>query len=324
MTPKMKSGMIRGRNLFAQWNLNGRVTFIGKELLEMEKSGEIRSISLSDKFVSQIWPKDIFKQLSLPKRKSEWSSDLNFSLKGKDYAFRVHMVRIEDKIITTATDIHDHMELLKENSLQNLKIRDLGDLFSDFIDHAEAHVIVVDRDFKIVTSNSSFRKLSGISGIQGKYLFSIPLEVLSNEQNSSAIRKVVRSGGEKVIRCQLEKKVAGFQNAFLRIFRADHVTVIMITFGYPFEMMNSSDRPVKAPRLMAKKKDSKKDSFSSLTEKEIKVLTEVALGKTNATIGTELSISPRTVDTHRRNIMKKLGVNHVQGLTLVAVRNGLI
>lgn len=57
-----------------------------------------------------------------------------------------------------------------------------------------------------------------------------------------------------------------------------------------------------------------KASFESdepiLTGREIEIAKMVVDGKTSKAIGTLLSISPRTVETHRKNIMKKLNVNN--------------
>ena len=49
----------------------------------------------------------------------------------------------------------------------------------------------------------------------------------------------------------------------------------------------------------------------------------LAEGHTSATIAKSLHISPRTVEAHRRNIMKKLGLHSVAELTKYAIREGL-
>ena len=36
-----------------------------------------------------------------------------------------------------------------------------------------------------------------------------------------------------------------------------------------------------------------------------------------------LKVSPRTVETHRANLMNKLGIHHIAGLVRFAVRVGL-
>ena len=72
-------------------------------------------------------------------------------------------------------------------------------------------------------------------------------------------------------------------------------------------------------------KTTAKDTLlSELTERELEVLTGVAEGLSNKEIGEKLFISPRTVDTHRTNLMKKLSVNNIAGLVRIAMRSGLI
>lgn len=64
--------------------------------------------------------------------------------------------------------------------------------------------------------------------------------------------------------------------------------------------------------------------FSSLTNREREVLTFVADGKSNKEIAGMLYISPRTVEHHRQNLMRKMDVSSVPELIKVALRNKLI
>jgi len=64
--------------------------------------------------------------------------------------------------------------------------------------------------------------------------------------------------------------------------------------------------------------------LSTLSDRETEILKNIALGKSNKEIGDQLFISHRTVDTHRTNIMKKMGVHNVAGLVRIALRNGLV
>lgn len=66
------------------------------------------------------------------------------------------------------------------------------------------------------------------------------------------------------------------------------------------------------------------NELKELTEREVEVLTRIAMGKSNKEIGEELFISHRTVDTHRTNLMKKLGVHNIAGLIRIAYRNKLV
>lgn len=61
-----------------------------------------------------------------------------------------------------------------------------------------------------------------------------------------------------------------------------------------------------------------------LSDREIEVLNLIALGLSNTQIAKKLFISPKTVNTHRTNIMKKLGVHNVAELIRVAIHNRLI
>jgi len=57
--------------------------------------------------------------------------------------------------------------------------------------------------------------------------------------------------------------------------------------------------------------------------REREVLQLIAEGCTSGEIASRLYLSINTVDTHRRNIMKKLDVHSVAGLTKYAIREGL-
>ena len=60
-----------------------------------------------------------------------------------------------------------------------------------------------------------------------------------------------------------------------------------------------------------------------LTTREIEIIKLIAQGNTNTQIGEQLYISPRTVDTHRTNLMKKLNINNMASLIRFAFQNGL-
>lgn len=65
------------------------------------------------------------------------------------------------------------------------------------------------------------------------------------------------------------------------------------------------------------------DPFN-LSEREIEILNNVVIGDTNVEIAKKLAISNRTVDTHRRNIMKKLNVKNTAEMVRFAMKEGLI
>ncbi|MCF6168191.1 response regulator transcription factor [Lutibacter sp.] len=63
---------------------------------------------------------------------------------------------------------------------------------------------------------------------------------------------------------------------------------------------------------------------TSLSQRETEITTLIAKGMTNKEIAVKLFLSPHTINTHRKNIMKKLGVKSTSELVLYAVNVGLI
>ena len=59
----------------------------------------------------------------------------------------------------------------------------------------------------------------------------------------------------------------------------------------------------------------------TLTKREIEILQLVAKGRTSIQIAKELSLSKFTVDTHRKNIHKKLGIKSNTGLVNYSLKN---
>jgi DNA-binding NarL/FixJ family response regulator len=66
------------------------------------------------------------------------------------------------------------------------------------------------------------------------------------------------------------------------------------------------------------------DSYDLLTEREKEVLQLLAEGKSNKETATILDLSPSTVETHRTNLMQKLGLHNTAEIVLYAVRKKII
>jgi DNA-binding NarL/FixJ family response regulator len=71
------------------------------------------------------------------------------------------------------------------------------------------------------------------------------------------------------------------------------------------------------------KGDQKDTELDKLSAREREVLQLIAEGKSSAEVAELLHISVRTVDTHRHNIMSKLEIHSIAGLTKFAIRHGL-
>jgi len=75
-------------------------------------------------------------------------------------------------------------------------------------------------------------------------------------------------------------------------------------------------------RLMRKR--GVQDSYDLLTEREREILQLLAEGKSNKEAASVLNLSPYTVETHRTNLMQKLGLHNTAEIVLYAVRKAII
>jgi len=66
------------------------------------------------------------------------------------------------------------------------------------------------------------------------------------------------------------------------------------------------------------------DVYETLTNRERHVLQFAAEGKTSGEIAAALFISPRTAETHRANLMRKLSLRSQTDLVKFAIRRGII
>lgn len=66
------------------------------------------------------------------------------------------------------------------------------------------------------------------------------------------------------------------------------------------------------------------DGREVLTSREQTILLQLAQGNSNKQVAANLDISVRTVETHRKNIKRKLGISTTAGLTRYALEHGVL
>ena len=120
-----------------------------------------------------------------------------------------------------------------------------------------------------------------------------------------------------LIQSAVEKGVSGFlfKNSSLEELGAAIQRVAQGATYFTSEVALTLLKPVHHPEAAL---------LALLSEREIEVLRLVAQGFSSTEIGQQIFISPRTVDTHRNNIIHKLGVPGIAGLVQFAVRNKLV
>lgn len=63
---------------------------------------------------------------------------------------------------------------------------------------------------------------------------------------------------------------------------------------------------------------------TTLSEREVQIIKMIAEGMTNTKIADDLCLSNHTVNTHRKNILSKLGVKNTAGIVIYAVKMNII
>lgn len=85
-----------------------------------------------------------------------------------------------------------------------------------------------------------------------------------------------------------------------------------------------------SPRLLngaagtREKEPSEYAGKTMLTARQLEILRGIASGSSTKEIARDLGVSPKTVDFHRTQLMKRLGLHDIASLTLYAVRHGLV
>jgi DNA-binding NarL/FixJ family response regulator len=95
-----------------------------------------------------------------------------------------------------------------------------------------------------------------------------------------------------------------------------------VAAGRSFLSRSLSQRAIEAYRQKAQ--EVPPDRYDTLTNREREVLHLAAEGHSNADIAARLSISPRTVEMHRRNLMRKLDLSAHGDLIRYAFQRGIL
>jgi DNA-binding NarL/FixJ family response regulator len=133
--------------------------------------------------------------------------------------------------------------------------------------------------------------------------------ILSMYANHAYVLEVLRSGAAAYV---LKKPAAG------ELVRA----VREVTIGGRYLSPPLSEEGIET--YLKKAEESKTDPYELLTTRQREVLHLIAEGHTNVEIAARLVISPRTVEMHRANLMRKLGVRTQADLIRYALQRGIL
>lgn len=95
--------------------------------------------------------------------------------------------------------------------------------------------------------------------------------------------------------------------------------------GFFFDFANHLQTPVQLKELMNEmKKHENHEKIRSLTKRETEIIRLITKGNDHTAIAAKLNISPNTVDTHRKNILRKLDLHNIGSLSCFATEMGLV
>lgn len=152
-----------------------------------------------------------------------------------------------------------------------------------------------------------------LPGITGQEL----AERLISEQPEAKILIISSVEDPKRIGSLLQMGVTGFLNK-KEEFSVFEQAIEAVANGNIF-VKASAQTSTDSPDVL-----DQKELLETLSDREKQIVVFVASGMTNKEIAQNLGLSIKTVESHRSNISKKLRIFDIAGVTLFAVRTGLV
>ena len=132
---------------------------------------------------------------------------------------------------------------------------------------------------------------------------------LSARSDRRSVREMLKAGASGYVpkRCAFEELVCAIQNVVLnRTYLSSHISGMVVE-----EYLHRSEEQYE------------ESAYSLLTDREREVLQLIAEGKSTKVIARELFVSPKTIEWHRIQLMKKLCINSVAELVKYAISEGM-
>jgi DNA-binding NarL/FixJ family response regulator len=143
----------------------------------------------------------------------------------------------------------------------------------------------------------------------------VPILILTMHDSDNVVREVLRAGA----RGFLLKSDAGRD-----LVAAVEALQLQRTFFTTRVSQMVLDGFLDRGKLDGQRESSEDGASELLTAREREVIQLLAEGKTSKEVAVTLNLSVKTAETHRTNLMRKLGLHSVADLTRYAVRNGIV
>jgi DNA-binding NarL/FixJ family response regulator len=174
---------------------------------------------------------------------------------------------------------------------------------TDLVGQLKPNILVVDLMMPKIDGLEVTRRVRQLSPQTG-------VVILSMHANEAYVIEALRSGASGYV---------------LKDSTTEELTEAIrhVLAGRRFLSAALSDRAIEAYAQKAES-GAAREPYDMLTAREREVLRLAAEGLTNVEIGERLAISPRTAETHRKNLTHKLGFTSNADLIRFAIRKGIL
>lgn len=204
--------------------------------------------------------------------------------------------------------IDDH-QIVIDGLLAVLKLEDDFEVVGFSLNGENVHERLIKNNADVLIMDINMPDIDGIDVLKDFQKKGIPCKiiVLSSYDDVKLIKEVLNLG----VNGYLSKKCAGenIAEAIRKVYDGeqyfcDAIKDKMLT---SFSNNTNTDAPV-----------------TNITKRELEILQLVVREFTTKEISEQLTISINTIDTHRKNIMKKLNVKNTIGMVKYAIKNDLV
>ena len=209
-------------------------------------------------------------------------------------------VLIADDHPLIAKGIKDSLEV--DSGINVIGIKPNGNEVIDYLESHEVDVLLLDIDMPVMNGMDCALKL-----LEKKT--AIKILMLSMHHDAYTIKKLIDIG----VNGYLLKTISSDELLFAikKVYNGESYFNADVTKALLNTTSPSTKSPIHSPLV------------DDLTKREKEIIKFVCQGLSNHEIGEKLFISHKTVDTHRTNIMRKLGVRNAISLVRFALRNNL-
>jgi DNA-binding NarL/FixJ family response regulator len=216
---------------------------------------------------------------------------------------------VTSPIITRVLVADDHEIVRKGLKLVLTDEPDL-DVVAEAGDGEEAVRRALEDDIDLAILDISMPRKTGLQAAQelGRRRPELRLLILSMYDNEQFLFEALKAGASGyVLKSEADNDIVIACRAAMR--------------GEPFLYPSAVHALI---RDVITRADERSDELELLTPRELEVLKLIAEGHTSKEMATTLTLSIKTVETHRANILSKLGMRDRVDLTRYAIRRGLI